>query len=96
MNIVKDAAHEEKDITFPGNGNIEELASANTEEEALPLMTEFVNNLRRLLKKREHGYPQATTTDKTIMIENLLNELDMHLMNASSIHGHRHYYLWMF
>ena len=37
MNIVKDAAHEEKDITLSRvMETIEELASANTEEEALP------------------------------------------------------------
>lgn len=65
---------------------IEELASANTEEEALPLMTEFVINLRRLLKKkRTRDIRKLTTTDKNYYeIENLLNELDMHLMNASS------------
>ena len=87
MNIVKDAAHEEKDITLSRvMETIEELASANTEEEALPLMTEFVNNLRRLLKKkRTRDIRKLTTTDKNYYeIENLLNELDMHLMNASS------------
>ena len=65
---------------------IEELASTNTEEEALPLITEFVMNLRRLVKKkRTRNIRKLTTTDRNYHeIENLLSELDLHLMNASS------------
>lgn len=87
MNIVKDAANEEKDITLSQVMEpVEELVSADTEEEALPLMTEFVINLRRLLKKKgTRDICKLTTTDRNYYeIENLLNELDMHLMNASS------------
>lgn len=90
MNIVKDAAHEEKDIPLSRvMETIEELASTYTEEEALPLITEFVMNLRRLVKKkRTRDIRKLTTTDKNdYEIENLLSELDLHLMNASS-------YLW--
>lgn len=87
MNIVKDAAHEEKDIPLSRvMETIEELASTNTEEEALSVITEFVMNLRRLLKKkRTRDIRKLTTTDRNYYeIENVLSELDMHLMNASS------------
>lgn len=65
---------------------IEELASTNTKEEALPLITEFVMNLRRLVKKkRTRDIRKLTTTDKNdYEIESLLSELDLHLMNTSS------------